>query len=92
MPDVIEEIRTTLGEDLSWVTFAEEDPKEPCGFHECSLDSTHIVTALPCGHEYFFCTQHVNHTREMLRVHDILTCAQCPGIVNDCKFEPLKRG
>jgi len=85
-PDIREEI------DLSWVTFAEEDPTEPCVFHECTSNADWICTALPCGHEYPFCDTHTQYTRIMLVQYDYMTCSRCTVLISDIKYDPIKRG
>lgn len=90
MPVVEPEIREEI--DLSWVTFAEKDPTEPCRFKECSAEADWNVIALPCGHEYPFCDTHTQFTRGMLSAYDHLVCADCPSLVTDLKYEPIKRG
>lgn len=91
-PDIIEEIRESFATDLSWVTFMEKDPTEPCNFVECDKDADWSLTALPCGHEYFFCTVHTTYTRHNMSMYEALGCTVCKVLITDIKYEPLKRG
>lgn len=85
-PEIREEI------DLSWVTFAEEDPTEECVFVECTNNAEWMITTKPCGHDYPFCDFHTQYTRQIMAQYPAIICTKCQLVVHKLEFNPIKRG
>ncbi len=80
------------GIDLGWVTFSEKDPSVPCVFVECESDANYMLTTIPCQHKYPFCASHTGYTRGLMSEHMNIRCKQCPELVRDIIYKPIKRG
>jgi len=96
-PDILEDIRKSFETDLSWVTFAEENPSEPCEFVECDKEADWNVICLPCGDIYPFCDEHTKYTRHVLNevisgYYNYIFCTKCKGHITDLDFKPISKG
>lgn len=83
--------------DLSWVTFAEENPVEPCIHEECQMmlpepREAEWVLTLDCGHEYYFCEPHRKESRDLFRRDSPVKCGMCDKTIFDFSEKPLNRG
>lgn len=84
--------------DLSWVTFSEENPVEPCEHEECQMilaepREAEWVISIPCGHEYYFCDPHRKDVPMLFRSFaDSVKCGKCDTPVRTWLEKPLKRG
>lgn len=92
--DALEAIRSQY-HDLSWVTFTEKDPEEPCEHLECVKDlgqAAEWVIETDCGHKYYMCETHRVWILREQRVAFGIYCSKCGEDIIDFTVEPLKRG